>query len=380
MAKTTLNSLSDALSVRLIKGALPGELQGFGKTERADAARFVAATAERRAPGTAVIALEPLGTAEPGSELRRRMRLAIVNDDMPFLVDSIAATISSHDISIDRIIHPVLRIARDPAGALTEVDPAAGGDPESMIYIELERADARERRDLVASLERNLADVRAAVRDWPALQRAMAEDVERLPEGEGRALLEWLLLGNFTLLGRQSWSGETVEALGIACNEQPVPILAEASRILAIAWFERGGEAPLLLKSNLIATVHRHVPLDLALVPVMAGKARRRPVDPCRAVDERRAERPTARRSRAARAADGARAEVRLRPPRPYRQGADARAGGAAARPCHGLHARGAGGRRAHRNVAGGPAAAQAGAGPVGAGAAPVRVRVAAAR
>ncbi|WP_426262109.1 hypothetical protein [Sphingomonas sp. DC1200-1] len=49
MAKTTLKSLSDALAVRLTKGALPGELQGFGKTERADAAAFVAATAEARA-------------------------------------------------------------------------------------------------------------------------------------------------------------------------------------------------------------------------------------------------------------------------------------------------------------------------------------------
>ena len=44
MAKTTLKSLSDALAARLTKGALPGELQGFGKKERQDAATFVAAT------------------------------------------------------------------------------------------------------------------------------------------------------------------------------------------------------------------------------------------------------------------------------------------------------------------------------------------------
>src|SRR5205085_291071 len=105
--------LSDALAVRLTKGALPGELQGFGEAERAEAAAFVAAAAEHRASGAAVVALEPVSGTDP----RRRMRLAIVNDDMPFLVDSIAATISSHDIAIDRIIHPVLHVTRDPSGA-----------------------------------------------------------------------------------------------------------------------------------------------------------------------------------------------------------------------------------------------------------------------
>ncbi|MET3828027.1 glutamate dehydrogenase [Sphingomonas sp. PvP055] len=267
MPKTTLKSLSDALAVRLTKGALPGELQGFGEAERAAAASFVAATAEQRSPATVTIALEPLPATDP----RRLMRLAIVNDDMPFLVDSIAATIGAHDISIDRIIHPVLRVTRDSDGALTQVDEGAA---ESMIYIELERVDARERRDLVIELTKNLEDVRAAVGDWQGLEDAMASDIATLPEGEGRALLTWLLDRKMTLLGHETWVSEgsgSPQALGIARNQQPVPILAEASRRLAMSWFEDGGEAPLLLKSNLISGVHRHVPLDLALVPLRDG-------------------------------------------------------------------------------------------------------------
>ncbi|WP_277968829.1 NAD-glutamate dehydrogenase [Sphingomonas echinoides] len=267
MPKTTLKSLSDALAVRLTKGALPGELQGFGEAERGAAASFVAATAEQRSPATVTIALEPLPATDP----RRLMRLAIVNDDMPFLVDSIAATIGAHDISIDRIIHPVLRVTRDSDGALTQVDEGAA---ESMIYIELERVDARERRDLVIELTKNLKDVRAAVGDWQELEDAMASDIATLPEGEGRALLTWLLDRKMTLLGHETWVSEgsgSPQALGIARNQQPVPILAEASRRLAMSWFEDGGEAPLLLKSNLISGVHRHVPLDLALVPLRDG-------------------------------------------------------------------------------------------------------------
>ncbi len=258
-------SMAEALAARLTKGALPGELTGFGEAERHAAAAFVAQTAARREPGTPAVALEPIAS----DDVRRRMRLAIVNDDMPFLVDSIAAAIGEQDLDIDRVIHPVVRVSRDAEGAL--VDIGGAGSPESMIYIELERADARDRRGLIEELTAVLADVRAAVTDWPALQRAMARDEATLPQGEGAALLQWFLDGQFTLLGHQIWrrDGSAGEALGLARNPHETPVLAEASRALAIQWFEDGGEAPLLLKSSLISTVHRAVPLDLAIVPVV---------------------------------------------------------------------------------------------------------------
>ncbi|MGN6271363.1 MAG: NAD-glutamate dehydrogenase [Sphingomonas sp.] len=273
MSTKTLESLSHDLADRLVDGALPGELQGFGKAERAEAARFVAALAETRRPGAANLAIETLPGADEG---RRRMRLGIVNDDMPFLVDSIAATIGAHNIAIERIIHPVLCVTRDDAGRLELVGGRAS--PESMIYIETERVDARQRRDLVEAIERNLADVRAAVADWRKLERAMETDAVQLGRTEqgfeGAALLHWFLDRNFTLLGHEIWMrGDGVsEALGIARNEHSAPVLAAASRERALAWFEKGGDAPLLLKSNLISTVHRQVPLDLALVPVLGGK------------------------------------------------------------------------------------------------------------
>ena len=126
----------------------------------------------------AAIQLEPIASDDG----RRRMRLAIVNDDMPFLVDSIAAAIGAQDLDIDRLIHPVVRVTRDASGALTDIGGA--GTPESMIYIEIERVDARERRELVEDLHAVLADVRAALQ-------------EREPRTESRysAMLEALRLG-----------------------------------------------------------------------------------------------------------------------------------------------------------------------------------------
>ena len=269
MADPTTSPLSDALAARLTKGALPGELIGFGPPEIAAAAAFVVATGQVRARDVPAIAIEPIAS----DDTRRRMRLAIVNDDMPFLVDSIAAAIGARDIAIDRIIHPIVRMTRDAGGTLTEIGGA--GTAESVIYIEMDRVDARDRRALVDDLAAVLADVRAAVADWPALQRVMASDEAALPQGEGAALLQWFLDGHFTLLGHQYWDRDSGPgaALGIARNDHPTPILAPASQTLAAEWFAQAGEdqaAPLLLKSSLISTVHRAVPLDLVVVPVMA--------------------------------------------------------------------------------------------------------------
>src|SRR3546814_12765695 len=48
----------------------------------------------------------------------RRMRLVVVNDDMPFLVDSTSQIVSSQGLAIHRILHPVVSVERDAKGRL----------------------------------------------------------------------------------------------------------------------------------------------------------------------------------------------------------------------------------------------------------------------
>ncbi|MEI9851318.1 MAG: NAD-glutamate dehydrogenase domain-containing protein [Sphingomonas sp.] len=260
-----MKTLSQAFEARLLEGALPGELEGFGGAERAEAAEFVAGTAAARPPATPRIALATYLAGE-----RRRMRLAVINDDMPFLVDSISGAIAAHDIAVHRILHPVIAVTRDAGGALAEI---GGGKRESMIYIEMERADARARRALVAELERTLEQVRAAVDDWRALQAAIGADAAHLPGPEGAALLRWFQGGAMTLLAHEEWriDGTAASQLGIARYAQADPILAQASREAAVEWFRAGGEPPLLLKSNCISPVHRRVPLDVVALPILGG-------------------------------------------------------------------------------------------------------------
>ena len=190
-------ALIDELCALLVRSALPGESEGFDPGACGEAASFIAAAAAVRTPGQAIVRIESSGGAAGD---QRRMRMALVNDDMPFLVDSVAAAIASRGLTIHRLLHPVVPVARDARGALTGL---TGGASESIIYVELDRADARDRRDLAAGIEAVLADVRAAVTDWPRMRDRLLADADALAPGEAADLLRWFAADKVTLLGQQ---------------------------------------------------------------------------------------------------------------------------------------------------------------------------------
>jgi glutamate dehydrogenase len=261
----------NALERALVEGALPGELTDFSEEDGQEAARFVGECARRRPPGIALVRLESVG----GQVGQRRMRICIVNDDMPFLVDSVAMAIAARDLIIHRLLHPVVCVTRDEQGCLESIERACDdGAQESIMYIEVDRADAKDRRELVAELHRILADVRASVADWRALQDAMRADADAMGNEEGAALLKWFADGAMTLLGRQAEcpKEQATETLGLL-KLPGEPLWSEDSCAAAIQYFEEGGSAPLITKANRLSTVHRRVPLDLIVAPVReAGK------------------------------------------------------------------------------------------------------------
>src|SRR5687768_10221986 len=157
-------STVDALQDALVGNALTGELDGFSAGEQEEAARFIAEVAHKRRRGEVSIRLESTG----GEAGRRRMRLGIINDDMPFLVDSVANAIAGRHLTIHRLLHPVVCVDRNEGGTLQALEPRCDDKNrrESMMYIELDRIDARGRRELADDLHAVLTDVRAALRDW----------------------------------------------------------------------------------------------------------------------------------------------------------------------------------------------------------------------
>ncbi|MDJ0978347.1 MAG: NAD-glutamate dehydrogenase [Erythrobacter sp.] len=264
-------ALRDALIDHIRASILPGETPPDDAT-LAETAEFLASAGHVREPGHAATLVETTTTG------RRRLRIAVINDDMPFLVDSLAATITAAGLSIDALVHPLVPVERDPKGQLV----AVGGERdarESMIYFETPRTDARERRELVRQLDETLRDVRAAVTDWSAMQALMEADAAALDAATGphaqeeAELLRWLNAGMLTQLGHvtRSRKGELTDACGI-CRESARELLTAASYVRAFEWFERtdaNGQPRtlLILKANRLSNVHRRTALDLFIVP-----------------------------------------------------------------------------------------------------------------
>jgi glutamate dehydrogenase len=212
--------LLKTIAAGLLAGALPDEIDGF---DAEDAARFIADAAQLRQPGNPAIRLESTG----GRIGRRRMRLAVVNDDMPFLVDSVAGAVSARGLQIHRMLHPIFCAERTKGGALEALELPCDDLPsrESFLYLEIDRAASSDRRALLADLGYVLADVRAAVNDWPQLRERLRADAEQLEGEESRELLHWFADGAMTLLGfhvERPGSAPT-EGLGILRDADMLP-------------------------------------------------------------------------------------------------------------------------------------------------------------
>jgi glutamate dehydrogenase len=149
----------------------------------------------------------------------RHTVIEIVNDDMPFLVDSETMEINRQGLTLHLIIHPVMAVERGADGTLKAVRrrdaaaPAGAGVAlESLMHIEVDRVvDAAARAQLASGIERVLADVRATVEDWKPMLARLAGAIEELAAApaalpadevaETRAFLQWLADGNLLLLG-----------------------------------------------------------------------------------------------------------------------------------------------------------------------------------
>ncbi|MBS0482024.1 MAG: NAD-glutamate dehydrogenase [Proteobacteria bacterium] len=259
-----------ALGKHLTSAMLPGDAPLAG-AELSAALDFTLTAMAQRSGVDPVIAIESVS----GSASERFIRIAVINDDMPFLVDSVATTLAVLGVEIDQLIHPVVPVRRDTEGKLIAIldGDAAGEKRESLIYIEAQRVDARQRRRIEQALNSTLADVRAAVGDWPRLQAVMTADADACADSEGAALLRWFKDGMLTQLGhvKRHRDGSQSDALGI-CRKSAKTLLGPVSYGRAFAWFDdqqKGAHVPLVVKSNVYSTVHRHTPLDLFILPVM---------------------------------------------------------------------------------------------------------------
>src|ERR1700722_10715850 len=68
--------------------------------------------------------------------------IEIVNDDMPFLVDSVTMEVNRQGLTLHLMIQPVMKMHRDAQGRLIEILPREAGQngtSESVMHVEVDR-------------------------------------------------------------------------------------------------------------------------------------------------------------------------------------------------------------------------------------------------
>src|SRR5438876_543876 len=273
--------------VALFAHAVPEDLMRYDPRQLAELAADAWALLAVRKPGVPNIRFDAPALAGH-DRLRVDSVLEIVNDDMPFLVDSVLAELTERGIDIHLVVHPVLSVLRDGAGRLTAfkgTKSVPGALRESIIYVHVERIDEQARRAaIVEAIERVLADVRVCVADWRAMVGRVADVVAELKANpppllageiaEAIAFLEWLLDNNFTFLGIRDYGFTASQAALEPIFESGLGILRSRDMAVLRRWNEPLVitaqmrallEHPTLLivtKATVRSRVHRRVYMD----------------------------------------------------------------------------------------------------------------------
>ncbi len=218
--------------------------------------------------------------------------IEIVNDNMPFLVDSVMDELQSSKLEVHLVLHPIFIVERDNKGKLTSAvarkKPAKRKDiQESLIHIHVTRIDSKEaREDLRARLDSVLVSVRAVVNDFAPMQERLAEAIDtykttQIPGSsdelwEAIHFLEWMEKNNFIFLGMREYKfeggveeGELTpdDSSGLGLLADPdVRVLRRGSEYLQVTpqirEFLKMPEPLIIAKANVRSNVHRRVHMD----------------------------------------------------------------------------------------------------------------------
>jgi glutamate dehydrogenase len=275
--------------VRLFAHAAPEDVIGYSPAELASLAEESWEFLAVRKPGAPKIRFAAPQVPPDGARLKGTSVIEIVNDDMPFLVDSVMAELAERELSVRLVLHPIFTVARDAAGRLEGLlaEDAVSGTVlrESLIHIHVDHVtDEIRQTEVIQALEADLADVRACVTDWRPMLGRVGEVIAGLKTSppplpvdeiaETIQFLEWLVANNFTFLGVRDYafapgsselqprpeSGLGVlrrrEVRELALNADDVAMKREIGAIFSEP------KALLITKADIRSRVHRRVFMD----------------------------------------------------------------------------------------------------------------------
>ncbi|MGY8985101.1 MAG: NAD-glutamate dehydrogenase [Sphingomonadales bacterium] len=232
--------------------------------------------------------------------------LQVVNDDMPFLVDSISGGISvTQRMDVFTMHHPQFFVERTKSGASAKVYNWAEATeevrgktiPESIMFIEIEKVkDPKKLKELEEICLGILLDVRLAVSDWRSILSKVDETISALAKypppitpddvEETRGFIKWLVDDNFIFLGYREYMFEgdpltanfkAVRGSGMGILQNPGRFILRGPKGLTsitreIREFLIQPDPIIITKGNVKTQVHRPVHLDYIGVKIFNPK------------------------------------------------------------------------------------------------------------
>ncbi len=250
-----------------------------------------------RAPGEILIRIFNPQIDKDGWESQHTI-VEMVNDDMPFLVDTAALTLAELDLGVHLIIHPVMRVKRDARGRLKGIysKKKQSGSAESIMQFQIDRrTQDADLEQIEQRLRAAFRDARLAVTDWRAMEERAAQTKNQMVEWapkvekdlmqECQDFVDWLIDDYFIFLGVRDYKVDKIKGryhlkvvpgsgLGIlretdeTVAAKPLSSLSYGSRRLRF-------KVPLIItKTNARSTVHRNGYLDYIGVLMLDEKGR----------------------------------------------------------------------------------------------------------
>jgi glutamate dehydrogenase len=261
-------------------GASPEELERFTIQALATLAETVFEHSQSRRPQQALVDIFDFPAVQDDSGFRELVLLC-VNEDMPFLFDSLMEDLTAGRLRVHGVFHPVIAQQRDAQGHRAASGVAVR---ESVIVLLIDPLlDGAKRQELVRDLTNVFCQVRLAVRDWKKMLDRLhltIGELKRNPSGlapevlaENVAFLEWVGANHFTFLGCRDYLFDAPDGRLSPAPESGLGILSDAAtRVIGkteqaspsaeIRAFLAQPDALIITKASERSLVHRRVHMD----------------------------------------------------------------------------------------------------------------------
>jgi glutamate dehydrogenase len=274
----------------LFRDAQADDLDGMAPATLDQISQDLFAHYRIRMAGTPEIYLQQFGSS---------YRLTVINDDMPFLVDSTLALLAERGLEVSLVLHPVIKVRRSFDGNLVELAEVGSvvslGASESLIYIHFQEARPGSVARLQEDIEQMLLQVRRAVLDWRPMRARIEEAILELAHAKAPAthdeinesleFLRWILDNHFTFLGLRVHRFEPVadgllqsiepdSALGILRDPDITLIRTRNESLLPadVADYLQQRACLILTKTDAVSWVHRRAQMDYCGVKLYNNK------------------------------------------------------------------------------------------------------------